>query len=130
MVEMVMRRRLEWLGHVAHMPEHRIPKSVLFGWLSHPRPQGGPHRRWRDVVMKDLKEVKIGEEEWYDEARKSRAGWRTMCRLGIEEITETQQSKKQTEAAVRDVECDVCGRMFRRESDKKRHKYLDERRSQ
>ena len=53
---------------MARMPDHRIPKSVLFGWLSHPRPQGGPRRRWRDVVKKDLKEVKISEEEWYDEA--------------------------------------------------------------
>ena len=27
-------------------------------------------------MKKDLKEVKIGEEEeWYDDARKSRAGW-------------------------------------------------------
>ena len=79
-------------------------------------------------MKKDLKEVKIGEEEWYDEERKSRAGWRAMCRQEIEEITETQQSRKQTEAAARDVVCDVCGRMFRRESDKKRHKCLDERR--
>ena len=30
--EMVMQQRLEWLGHVAHMPDHRVPKSVLFGW--------------------------------------------------------------------------------------------------
>ena len=29
--EKVRRRRLEWLGHVARMPDHRIPKSVLFG---------------------------------------------------------------------------------------------------
>ena len=76
-------------------------------------------------MKKDLKEVKIGEEEWYDETRKSRAGWWAMCRLGIEEITEAQKSRKQTEAAVRDV---VCDRLFHRESDKKRHKCLDEKR--
>ena len=34
--DMVMQRRLEWLGHVARMPDHRIPKSILFGWLSQP----------------------------------------------------------------------------------------------
>ena len=50
----VAKRRLEWLGHLAHMPNHRIPKQALFGWLSQTRPQGGPRKRWRDVVRKDL----------------------------------------------------------------------------
>ena len=55
-VEMVVRHRLEWLGYVARIPDHRIPKSVPFRWLSHLRPQVGPRRRWRDVTKKDLKE--------------------------------------------------------------------------
>ena len=29
--EKTQRRRLEWLGHLARMPDHRIPKSTLFG---------------------------------------------------------------------------------------------------
>jgi len=33
----VKRRRL---GHVARMPDHRIPKQVFFGFLKQPRPQG------------------------------------------------------------------------------------------
>ena len=49
-----------WLGCLTN----RIPKSVLFGWLSQPRPQGGPRRRWRDVIRRDLKDVKISEDEW------------------------------------------------------------------
>lgn len=122
-----MSRRLMWLGHLARMPEHRIPKSVLFGWLSQPRPQGGPRRRWRDVIRKDLKEMKISEEDWYEEARQSRARWRAMCWIGIEEFREAQQSRSQS-SSVRNVVCDECGRAFRRESDKKRHKCLDERR--
>ena len=38
MGEMVQRRRLEWLGHVARMPDHRIPKSAN---LAHKEAQGG-----------------------------------------------------------------------------------------
>ena len=67
------------------------------------------------------------EDEWYEEAG-SRAGWRAMCRLGMEELAETRQSQRQRAAATRDVECEVCGRKFRRESDRKRHKCVDERR--
>lgn len=78
-------------------------------------------------MKKDLKGVRINEEEWYEEARRSRTGWRAMCRLGMEEMAETRQLNRQA-AAMRDVECKVCGRKFRRESDKKRHKCVEERR--
>ena len=43
--QMIKRRRLEWLGHIAYMPDNRIPRKVLFGWLQQPRSQGGPRRR-------------------------------------------------------------------------------------
>ena len=52
---MVARRRLQWLGHIARMDDHRLPKAVLFSWLHTPRPAHGPRRRWRDVVRDDLK---------------------------------------------------------------------------
>ena len=52
---------------------------------------------------------------------------RAMCRLGMEEMAETRQLNRQA-GAMRDVECEVCGRKFRRESDKKRHKCVEERR--
>ena len=45
----VVKCRLEWLGHVAWMPEHRIPKKALFGCLSQARPPGRPQRKWRDL---------------------------------------------------------------------------------
>ena len=45
--EKVRRRRLEWLGHVTKILDHRIPKSVLFGWLPQARPHCGPRRSGR-----------------------------------------------------------------------------------
>ena len=41
----VRSRHLEWLGHLACMPNHRLPKTALFSWLPQPRPSGGPRRR-------------------------------------------------------------------------------------
>ena len=123
--EKVRRRRLEWLGHVARMPDHRIPKSVLFGWLPESRPRCGPRRRWRDVVRTDLKDIDVDEKEWYEEARRSRTGWKVMCRLGMESHREAEVVR--VSSVARDVVCAVCSRTFRRESDRKRHKCLAER---
>ena len=52
----LMRRRLQWLGHVARMSNNCIPKCMLVykpeGGKGVP---GGQRRRWVDVVMADLK---------------------------------------------------------------------------
>ena len=45
--------RLEWMGHVARMPDHRMPK------LQKTRPPGGPRKRWRDVFCKDLQGIGV-----------------------------------------------------------------------
>ena len=66
----VTKRRLEWLGHVARMPDHRIPKQTLFGWLLEYRPRGGPRRRWRDIIRRDLKTIEVKEEQWYNIKRR------------------------------------------------------------
>ena len=34
-------RILTLLGHVTRMQEDRIPKRILFGWLTYPRPMHG-----------------------------------------------------------------------------------------
>ncbi len=52
--EKVQKRRLEWLDHLVRMPDHRLPKEMLFSWLPQPRSRCGPRKRWRDVVRKDL----------------------------------------------------------------------------
>ena len=62
--EMVQKRRLECLGHLVRMPDHRLPKVMLFSWLPQPQPRCEPQKRWRDVARKDIRNVEVGEHEW------------------------------------------------------------------
>ena len=113
-------------GHLARITDHRMPKSTLFGWLPQPHPRCGPKKRWRDMMRRDFKDIEILEEEWYDEAVRSRAGWSTLCRDGLERWRERMGAR--APVAVRDVMCEVCSRTFRRQSDKARHECIEERR--
>ena len=121
--EKVKKKMLEWLGHLVRMPDHRIPKSTLFGWLPQPRPICGPKKRGRDMMRRDFKDIKVSEEEWYDEAVRSRARWSTLCRDGLERWGERMGTC--APVAVRDVMCEVCSRIFRRQSDKARHECME-----
>ncbi|XP_062511553.1 uncharacterized protein LOC134187449 [Corticium candelabrum] len=123
--EKVKRKRLEWFEHLSRMPDHRIPKSTLFGWLPQPHPRCGPKKRWRGLMKRDFKDIEVSEKEWYDEAVRLRASWSTLCRDGLERWREREwghvlrwQSRMY----------EVCSRTFRRQSDKARHKCMEERR--
>ena len=120
----VMNRRLEWLGHLARMPDYRTPKVCLFDWLPQARPQGGPRLRWRDVIRKDLRVMGIKEDKWYDEATTSRSGWKSKCREETESLIDKTSNRQ---LPPKQIECKDCGRFFRRVGDKKRHKCVLER---
>ncbi len=120
----VKKGKLEWFGHVARMPDHRLPKSLLFGWLPWSCPRSGPRKRWRDVIRKDLKEPiflrlsgigKQGSPE-LGGGHCASMGWPT-----------TAEAVAASSLGVCEVECVVCSRRFRRESDRKRHKCIEER---
>ena len=119
----VTKRRLEWLGHVARMPNQHIPKMALFGWLPEPRPPGGPRKRWRNQIRQDLRAVGVSEEDWYEEAS-HRAGWRAIYRQGLRDQYSQQEVPTQPQ---NQVHCQECGRSFRREGDRARHKCIAER---
>ena len=124
--EIITKRRLEWLGHLARMQSQRIPKITLFSWLPQRRPQGGPRKRWKDVIRKDLSEMEIKEEEWFEKATSSRAEWRSTYRQARTNLPYDQPLLARTTVNLQ-VQCPQCHRMFRRESGRKRHKCLAER---
>ena len=126
----VTRRRIEWLGHLARMLDELIPKKILFGWLPKTRPTGGPRKRWRDHIRKDLKLVGVSESDWYSEATRSRKAWRAVYRIGLGDALEREQEDVLAQADPNKqrgkIPCQVCKRTFKSELGIKRHKCLDE----
>ena len=59
------------------------------------------------------------EQEWYDEATTSRAGWRALCREALAEDFRRVDHHSGVEVPPAQVQCQQCKRFFRRESDKK-----------
>ena len=125
LTDKIFKRRAEWLGHLARMPDNRIPKISLCSWLPQPCPRGGPRKRWKDVIRKDLQRMKVSEDEWYEAATSSRAAWRGTYKQGSPVNAPSVENQDFTQE--NSVQCTVCIRTFRREGDKKRHKCLSER---
>ena len=75
-------------------------------------------------MKSDLKAAGIQERGWCEEAQ-HRKHWYVTCNGGLSRHQHDQQRRR--EMAPRDVKCSVCGRCFRRESDKARHKCTAER---
>ena len=100
-----MKQCLEWLRHVARMPNSRIFKITLFGWLSLPRPKCEPKRRWRDVVKRDLQAANINVNTWYDNSQ-HRKGWIKACNDGADNYQ--LQQWRQRQLAPKEVRCSAC----------------------
>ena len=115
----LIRQPMQWLGHLARLPNHRIPKMCFFGCLSEKRPQGGPKKCWKDIIRKDLNNLNIPESRWYDLANKLRSAWRDHYHACLE--------SSQVLSGKVDIQTVVCHRGFRRISDLKRHKCIAER---
>ena len=64
-------------------------------------------------MHKGLEDTGMGEEEWYEEARASREGWRAPNRWDMESCKDAQT---QASVAAKDVVhvCEVCLRTFQK----------------
>ena len=77
------------------------------------------------MIRKDLRVIKVSEDKWYDEASMSRSRWQNIYKEGLKSLTDDDDPEAQ-EDAVNQIKCDECNRLFRRESDRKRHKCISE----
>ena len=118
-----MNNRLRWLGHVARMPDERMPKRMLFGKLSTVRPQGGTKQRWKDGVLPELRFMGL-EKEWASVAAQ-RDKWHAMTREAVTKW-ESEKNRKEKDAyeekkAGIGVRCERCGKLFQNERGRRSH---------
>ncbi|CAH0560543.1 unnamed protein product [Brassicogethes aeneus] len=57
--EVVKSRRIQWLGHLERMDDHRLVKGIGNKMAEGKRRKGRPRKKWMEEVLKDLKEKKI-----------------------------------------------------------------------
>jgi hypothetical protein len=120
----LMKSQMRWAGHVVRMPDHRIPKQLLYGELQQGnRTQGGQRKRFKDTLKASLKAFSINPETW-EESAKDRPAWRALTHEGAvvceEKRTQVAVEKRlarKIRASTADpgenLPCPTCSRTFR-----------------
>ena len=122
---MLMDSQLRWAGHVARMPDHRLPKRVFFGELCHgQRSRGRPKKRYKDTLKVALNRCDIRPESW-EEVAQNRNSWRTQVKKGVaaherDQILQKQEKRRKRKEGRLDSNdpsapfpCPHCDRSFR-----------------
>jgi hypothetical protein len=73
----VIKSRMRWAGHVAHMVKGRGLYRDLVGKPEGERPLRRPWRRWEDNIKMDFQEVGCGSMDWI-ELGQDRDRWRAL----------------------------------------------------
>ena len=75
-ITILMQIQLRWAGHVARMPNHRLPKQLLFGELTEGKRHAcGPKKRFKDTLKTSLKAFGLKTISWESTAE-DRGTWR------------------------------------------------------
>ena len=120
----LMKSQIRWPGHVVRMPDHRLPKHLLYGELQKGRrTQGSQRKRFKDTLKASLKAFSINPDTW-EEAATDRPGWRSLTHKGAVDcedkrtlVAEERRLTRKLRASTVDpgdnLPCPNCNRTFR-----------------
>ena len=65
MEELLIRKNLQWTGHLMRMSPDRLPKQIVYSQLSSGhRNRGRPRLRFKDTIKRNLKLRDIKTDSW------------------------------------------------------------------
>lgn len=113
----IMESRLRWTGHVIRMPNHRIPKQILYGELRNgKRSRGGQRLRYKDQLNSTAKVCKLGDLE---QQALDRDEWKAVYKSGVatferNRVRDAKEKRRRRKEGIPGDEafpCDECGRL-------------------
>jgi len=87
MTATLRQHRLRWLGHMARMPDTRLPKQLLFATSPGSdgsgarRVMGGPAKTWNRTALESLRELGLEDGQWMRVCM-DRGGWEALISQG------------------------------------------------
>ena len=77
-IQRICHRKLRWLGHLARMPDERLPKRVLYGHMNDSGVRGKSQKQWVGYVRDLLEDLRLAGLSivctWWRKFQ-DRAGW-------------------------------------------------------
>ena len=135
---LLLKARLRWTGHVVRMPDHRIPKQLLYGELCiGTRAHGGQMLRYKDTVRQNLKKCNF-DANW-EVLALERAKWRKSVHDSVTLFEEERRNRAGLKRAARKrqphplatssntITCNTCGRILLTRSGYLKHMAAHER---
>ena len=85
----VIRRQLQWAGHIARMGPERLPRKFLTSWCYNARPQARPDFTFGEGLEEALRYAGVEVSSWMTAAQ-NRKGWREII-MAISDKAEAEE---------------------------------------
>jgi hypothetical protein len=57
MENILKKRQLQWIGKLARLPEHRLPRQLMAAWIQNPRKPGQPQLSLRNTMARAIETI-------------------------------------------------------------------------